>query len=527
VEYRYDDPVVNLDMGGGTNGTAQNTRGYLAYVDDLSGEEHVSYDARGRIVWAVKRVPDPESGQLESFATHSGYDPMDRVSDIRYPDGDIFHYEYNDRNALARIHGDSAGDIIAAVAYLPSGQVDYRDYGNGVRTSYGYDRRLRMTSLDTEHQTLHTSLLSFGYTFDDASNITRIDDLRPGSAVPEGDLLRNTQIFGYDDLYRLTRTRYSFNLPGNPDRDDGTIAYRYDRIGNMLEKSSGINHVENGLPVADVGVMESGGTYGTWGREGRAAGDPPGPHALTSIDNPASSITNRTYAYDWNGNMLEIDGLHCTWDFLDRLVAVSNGNMVAVYTYDFTGRRIRKQVIEASDPQATNTTTYVSHLYELRGNQPIKYVWDGETRVARITGFQTQQYDLQAGWNLCSIAVQSDSAAAQLGVGAPSIEQCFRWVGPTQDWERVESGDPLPAGSVFWIKAVSNTTVSVSGFGPALADTVTRTDGDFLPCPGLATVPIGDVIPPGAEVRMYDAAEGRWRAKYINPDLESESDLPQ
>ena len=35
-------------------------KGALAWVEDLSGEEHTSYDARGRVEWVVKRIPDPQ-----------------------------------------------------------------------------------------------------------------------------------------------------------------------------------------------------------------------------------------------------------------------------------------------------------------------------------------------------------------------------------------------------------------------------------------------------------------------------------
>jgi len=52
-------PVPGLDQGDTTTATARNTTGMLAYVWDLSGEEHLSYDARGRIEWTVKRIPDP------------------------------------------------------------------------------------------------------------------------------------------------------------------------------------------------------------------------------------------------------------------------------------------------------------------------------------------------------------------------------------------------------------------------------------------------------------------------------------
>src|SRR5205085_2437722 len=60
VTYHYDIPAGAIDMGDGTTATPQNTLGMLAYVQDLSGEEHTSYDARGRVSFVVKRIPDPQ-----------------------------------------------------------------------------------------------------------------------------------------------------------------------------------------------------------------------------------------------------------------------------------------------------------------------------------------------------------------------------------------------------------------------------------------------------------------------------------
>ena len=42
MSYHYDTPVGAIDLGDGTTATPQNTKGMLAYVQDLSGEEHTS-----------------------------------------------------------------------------------------------------------------------------------------------------------------------------------------------------------------------------------------------------------------------------------------------------------------------------------------------------------------------------------------------------------------------------------------------------------------------------------------------------
>ena len=64
------------------------------------------------------------------------------------------------------------------------------------------------------------------YDFDGVSNIKDILDNRPTSVVAAGDPRRNTQIFGYDDLYRITYAGYSFGAPGSTNVDGGSINYR-------------------------------------------------------------------------------------------------------------------------------------------------------------------------------------------------------------------------------------------------------------------------------------------------------------
>jgi hypothetical protein len=141
-------------------------------------------------------------------------------------------------------------------------------------------------------------------------------------------------------LYRLTRVQY--NPPNSAGANGGAIHYRYDRIANLLAQTSEIAHTEDGRSVTDLGAMAYGGAAGRTGRAGRQPNDPPGPHALTSTQ--SSKLETRNYPYDANGNMTMIDGLRCTWDFRDRLVAVEDDTRRADYRYDFTGRRVIKKV---------------------------------------------------------------------------------------------------------------------------------------------------------------------------------------
>ncbi|MCL4785201.1 MAG: VCBS repeat-containing protein [Verrucomicrobia bacterium] len=555
VLYHYDYPAGPLNPGDNSTVTAANTRGYLSWVEDASGEEHTSYDARSRVGWVVKRIRDPQHGQLVNFRTGFNYDSLDRLTKLQYADNDEIKYAYNPRNLTQRIFGDIAGNIVSNITYIETDQLRTIDYGNGVRTSYDYDPRQRLTRLHTlapprgDVQGEGLSLIDFAYTFDRVSNILRIDDQRPGSAVPEGDKRRNTQIFDYDNLYRLTRAQYSFNLPGQADRNDGSIVYRYDRIGNMMKQTSDITHVERGLSVTDLGQMDSGGTAGRHNRLGRPANAQPGPHALTRIiplsaGGEGQGEVVRNYTYDPNGNMTFLDGMTNTWDFKDRLVAVENAEMRAEYRYDYTDRRIWKRVHWRT--ASTNNVTganpgyvlYPNKSFELReGETPVKYVWNGDTRVARVTrnlnndNVRIQRFKLSAGWNLMSLAVTATNAFQQLSnsISAFSFQlSAFRWEQSTDSWLTISPNETLPAGTVLWLKAATNITAQLMGAYAEPTNRIVTAGTSFQPGAGLEPLNLQSAISnlPSSSLWKFDGANQSWLIHYdTNLQLEPDSSL--
>lgn len=377
VIYNYDLPSKNVDFGDGTTGTATFTGGRLASVTDLSGEEHISYYARGNTKWTVKRIRDPKTNVLVSYKTAFDYDLMDRLTDIYYPDNDHVRYSYNNGSFVETIDGGPGGQVILSdVNYAPTSQPKTISFGNGVVTSYNYDNRHRLESLITRTAS-GTELINYAYKYDPTSNITSIIDNRLYSYIPTTSPRRNTQVFQYDGLYRLTQGRYAR-------QDDllanfGQIDYTYDAIGNMLSKTSPASgqpgHIDDNNNV-NLGAMSYAG--GRFGRIGRDPCDPPGPHALTATANGG------VYEYDDNGNMTNIDGAVCTWDFKDRLIRYQKDGVDARYTYDYTDRRITKLVTKDG---LTTQTLYPNQAFEIRPNQaPTKFVFNGATRIARAKG---------------------------------------------------------------------------------------------------------------------------------------------
>src|SRR5262249_4883078 len=180
--------------------------------------------------------------------------------------------------------------------------------------------------------------------------------------------------------------RVQYNLPNPAAGNGGEINYRYDRLGNLLAQTSDINHVENGSSATDLGTMTYGGLAGRTKPKRPAPNGPPRPPPLRST--PRAAPGARSYQYDASGNMTNIDGLRCAWDFKERLVAVEDDTMRAEYRYDFTDRRVMKKVwskAESNSPPVT--VTYPGKHFEVREHdEPIKYIFNGDARVARVTG---------------------------------------------------------------------------------------------------------------------------------------------
>lgn len=521
VAYHYDDPAGQIDVGDGATRVAARTKGLLAWISDVSGEEHTSYDARGRPTWVVKRVRDPMTGGLTSYKTEMAYDSLDRVSHLVYPDNDRIRYKYNSRKLIERIEGGPSGHIISDLDYTPSGEIARCKYGNGVVSDYGYDPRLRLITLDTvKGQESPRQLLSYRYTFDRASNIRRIDDGRPFDALV--DRPRNSQVFEYDDLYRLTHVQYSLGGSDGGFKNDGEITYRYDRLGNLLSQNATFNHSEGGLEAVNLGTLSYGGASGSSKRQGRIPGGSPGPHAPTMVGD-GSQI--REYTYDDNGNMTSMDGKIFTWDFDDRLVAVHGSQARAEYVYDFSNRRILKRVTTSSPGSSaaesrTTNTIYVSKYFEVRSDkQVVKYVFSGDTRVARITGtldpeaLRVQRLRVTRGWNLLSLSVEADDAAAQLGVGA-GVE-VYRWDSRSSGFEPIGIDDALPAGSVFWLRAQNDMTLAVTGVPSEPTSVSTPSGAGFLALPGFEPVRFGPALPVEMmRLWIYDSLRGGWNGQF-------------
>jgi RHS repeat-associated protein len=444
---------------------------------------------------------------LVSYKTAFDYDLMDRVTDIYYPDNDRVEYTYNDGSFVETIGGGPGGQaILSDIEYEATSQLKTISFGNGVVTSYDYDNRHRLDSLITTGFG-GTELINYAYQYDPASNITSIIDKRPYGYVPKTSPRRNTQVFQYDDLYRLKQVRYARqdDLPAN----FGRIDYAYDAIGNMLSKTSPAygqpGHIDDNNNV-NLGAMSY--TGGRFGRFGRDPCDPPGPHALTATANGA------TYQYDDNGNMTDIDGAVCTWDFKDRLVRYQKDGVDARYTYDYTGRRITKLVTKDG---LTTQTLYPNRAFEIRPNQaPTKFVFNGAKRVARVKGTldpyrdRVQRIWLNEGKNLVCLAVQTSRTIGEV-FGFDSA--AYSWDGLT--YQPLSSFDTLSVGQPVWVDVPNSRVVSAVGaYDSQMADVNIPAGRSLQAWPRLE--PFAPAVHLQGEVSLnsFDAFAGLWLHSY-------------
>ncbi len=523
VLYRYDVPEASVFKRGKDGDVPpRNTLGYLVSIADLSGEEHSSYDERGRVEWVVKKLADPDTTAAASYTSAMEYDSMDRVTKFIYPDGDSISYTYTPRGRISRISGGAAANIygnpflVDAVCHTPSGQVLGISLGNGLVCESEYDERRRLKGLASTRPGAGVRLLDYRYEYDNTLNIMGITDARSTAELQSAPYRRNSQSFAYDDRYRVKKASYSFPASEDPGAEDATIDYRYDAIGNMLSKTSNIDHVEEGISLTDLGTM-------TYDDEASMPGAP-GPHALTRIDSDGGE---RLLGYDANGNVVQMDALHLVYDAKDRLTEVTSDTHLARYTYDYADSRVIKRVWDldaegAPLPESLETTHYIDDNFEVREHeQPVKYVWAGEVRLARVVGMLneaptgTQSISVAAGWNLFAVELDAPDTAAQLGIGSDArILNCLRWNGETKQFDGAASDTELPAGIVCWLESAEAFTLELQG-NLVTPETENLAPGQHFVSAARMGAGVADVAvalqAAARKVGFFDAAAQVWR----------------
>ena len=236
-------------------------------------------------------------GRLGSQTTHIdvdyvadwGYDAAGRLSTKTYPATVAafptrlaVKYNYNTNGILQSVANNATG-----AAYWTrntenaDGSVLSETYGNSavagnnpVIATRGYDPVMgRLTSLQAGLSASPTSVQNQSYHYDSLGRLDQRQDIAAGTS----------ETFGYDSLNRLKTS----NLTA-PSLGTQTTSTSFNAIGNITSKTG----------------------VGTYTYPAVGAGKP---HAVSSVSGTVNGVSNPSYGYDLNGNMLTDGARTFTW----------------------------------------------------------------------------------------------------------------------------------------------------------------------------------------------------------------------
>ncbi len=315
----------------------------LTLTDAKGNKTTYEYDAYDRL----KRSYYPSATTAGQSSTTDyeelGYDADGNIISRRTRTGQLFTYEYD---ALGRQRRRTGG------GQLNTGY-DFDAAGRPTRTRYEDDTHVVSYTYDTAGRMSQTSdkvgtwTRNIGFAYNGAGNLERLtwpdnyyvtyeyDAANRVSAVKESGTT-TLVTFGYDQLSRRTSlvrggvtTSYAYTQRGPlytvthdvaGTVDDVTLTYGYNNA-NQLTGAFSTNAAYVYAPGAtETAAFASNGLnqYTTW--KGQAQG------------------------HDVNGNVTSTNGLTLAYDNLSRLTSATQGGTTTSYTFDPTGRQVKKSV---------------------------------------------------------------------------------------------------------------------------------------------------------------------------------------
>ncbi len=239
-----------------------------------------------------KISPDPS---LEKRGEN--YNANGTKKSFTYPNGMAVDYTYDANNQLTGVNIPYAGNI-SYNAYQWTRPTAVTLPSSSGTKAYAYDELMRARTILSKDPS-QNPVMNYQYTYDKMDNIQT----------------RNTQTgnyaYTYDNLYRLSEVK----------KDEApTEAYTYDPVGNRQTSMQATDWTHN----ANNELLS---LTGSSGQSGAAA-----------------------YQYDANGNTIQrtINGTiqNFVYDVDNRLIEVRDASnaLIAKYTYDPFGRRIKKEI---------------------------------------------------------------------------------------------------------------------------------------------------------------------------------------
>jgi RHS repeat-associated protein len=279
--------------------------------------------------------------------------PSGEVSDVTYPNGSVIHRNYTARGQL---EGVGWGVGSTSYAYWPDGTVNYQARSNGVTTSYGYDGRGMISSVQHRNDAAGHDLARRDYWRDDRDRIRAwkrgIDHTLNQMENGRGNR------YGYDDEGQLTSASYRAENPeGTPTGAVRTDSFQYDPLGNRM----GMNHVASRGAWMNFTRRDNGlNQYHSWENDHPAPDPLHWGSGIFHDDN--IFFPSPPWVAPGNGVTMADGWIVASYNALNQPMAVGNigyGSNYMFFGYDPLGRCVKRW----KGPPAAGTSGYNPATY--------------------------------------------------------------------------------------------------------------------------------------------------------------------
>jgi RHS repeat-associated protein len=214
------------------------------------------------------------AGQVESIVSSN-------------PNGASAAYTYDDLNRLQTVVDNRLpGQNTTTYTYDPASNIATVAYANGLQSNFTYDTLNRLTEMITP-------VSGYSYSLGATGNRTQAVEING-----------RTLNWNYDGTNRLT----SETISDDPTKNNGSVAYSLDPVGNRQSETSSLS-----------GISSGSFSY--------------------NADDQISSET-----YDADGNTLTAGGKIYTYDAENHMTSMTGSGTVVTMVYDAFGNRVAKTV---------------------------------------------------------------------------------------------------------------------------------------------------------------------------------------
>lgn len=366
----------NVRFHYGAAGAEHNRAGRVWLVEDGSGGQEYFFDPHGEVTKNIRTLII-NSAIVSTYVSTYAYDSWNRIQKMTYPDGEVLDYSYNQAGQLLSLKGEKLGrsyDYVEQLGYDKFGDRVFMECGNGTSTQYAFEEdRRRLQQLNTKNSS-GQSIMDNGYQYDPMNNILSIQSQSKAGEI--GGNIKHQ--YGYDMLYRLQEANGQWT--GIQQNASYQLDMQYDNVHNIVQQTQNHEHSDE---AANLQSRDKEYIY----EEGRA-------YAPTQVGE--SAVT-----YDANGNISYIEDKNSTkqfiWDEENRMVGLSDGGYISLYSYDADGERAIKShggvqgVFVNGLPAGiinhnSNYTAYVSPYFVAKSNSYTKHYYVDGQRISSKVG---------------------------------------------------------------------------------------------------------------------------------------------